>query len=106
MLDRIKHLNHEAWTEKEYSSELTKALSLLENARMEWNSARIKISSLDGTKTTTASQNSNDLSASTLFEKIDNLSFSQVFKLGIILQWPILLSTLLIFILILTVLLK
>ena len=106
MLDKIKHLNHEAWSEKEYSSELTKALSLLENARMEWNSARIKISSLDGTKSTTVSQNSDDLSGSALFEKINALSFSQIFKLGAILQWPILLSALLIFILILTVLLK
>ena len=106
MLDKIKHLNHEAWTEKEYSSELTKALSLLENARMEWNSARIKISSLDGTKTTATSQNSNELPISTFFEKINNLSFSQVFKLGIILQWPILLGVLLIFSLILIVLLK
>lgn len=106
MLDKIKHLNHETWTEKEYSSELTKALSLLENARMEWNSARIKISSLDGTKNTTTSQNSNELPISTFFEKINNLSFSQVFKLGIILQWPILLGVLLIFSLILIVLLK
>ena len=106
MLDKIKHLNHESWTEKEYSSELTTALSLLENARMEWNSARIKILSLDGTNTTTTSQNSNELPISTFFEKINNLSFSQVFKLGIILQWPILLGVLLIFSLILIVLLK
>lgn len=107
MLDKIKYLNHDAWTEKEYSSELTKALSLLENARMEWNSARIRISSLDETKNATESQNSDKLSAiSSYFEEVNNLSFSQIFKLGIILQWPILLSALLIFSLILTVLLK
>ena len=65
-----------------------------------------EISSLDGTKTTATSQNSNELPISTFFEKINNLSFSQVFKLGIILQWPILLGVLLIFSLILIVLLK
>ena len=41
-LSRVQSLREESWTSENFPVELTRALTTLENARMEWNSARTK----------------------------------------------------------------
>ena len=69
--------------------ELTRALTTIENARMEWNSARLKVSALAGeTKTAAAPLEKSPAAggAPTLAE----LSFGQLCKMGLAFTWPLL----------------
>jgi hypothetical protein len=43
---KVQSLNEQLWTQDNFSVELTRALTTLENARMEWNSARLKFAIL------------------------------------------------------------
>ena len=45
-LGHVQSIQEEKWTSENYTQELTRALTLIENARMEWNSAQIKWSFL------------------------------------------------------------
>src|SRR5271154_4979259 len=45
-LDKIQAVRDEAWTKENFNTELTRALTAIENARMEWNSARLKLPAL------------------------------------------------------------
>src|SRR5687768_15533171 len=47
-LAKVQALNEEAWSEENWQQELTRSLTTLENARMEWNTARLKWTVLDG----------------------------------------------------------
>ncbi|HSH94966.1 MAG TPA: hypothetical protein VK968_12525, partial [Roseimicrobium sp.] len=47
-LAKVESLNEEFWTAENYNAELTRALTTLDNARMEWNGARLKWTKLDG----------------------------------------------------------
>src|SRR5271157_3316881 len=47
-LAKVQALNDAGWTRENFSVELTRALTTLENARMEWNSARLKFAVLGG----------------------------------------------------------
>ena len=68
--------------------ELTRALTAVENARMEWNSARLKIPALDGE---TAKKNRGRTAPhATLHSPLANLSFGQLCKIGLALTWPLL----------------
>jgi chromosome segregation ATPase len=102
-LSKVQRLNHESWTTENYATELTRALTTLENARMEWNSARVKLPSLDPLKqnSTSAQGSLKGLSASSLLQSLESASWSRIFKLGLLIHWPILmiaLFTLLIFV--------
>jgi predicted RNase H-like nuclease (RuvC/YqgF family) len=41
-LAKVQAIREDGWTQEDYSVELTRALTTLENARMEWNSAQLK----------------------------------------------------------------
>src|SRR2546430_1811345 len=47
-LAKIQAIHEEAWTTASFNQELTRALTAIENARMEWNSARLKFTVLSG----------------------------------------------------------
>jgi len=47
-LTKIDAIRDETWTKDTFASELTRALTCLENARMEWNAARLKFPVLSG----------------------------------------------------------
>src|SRR5580704_2399744 len=47
-LTKVEAIHDEAWTKENFNVELTRALTAVENARMEWNSARLKIPALAG----------------------------------------------------------
>src|SRR5271169_3853772 len=47
-LEKIQKVHDETWTKENFSIELTRGLTTIENARMEWNSARLKFAVLSG----------------------------------------------------------
>jgi hypothetical protein len=47
-LDKVQAIRDEAWTRENFPVELTRGLTAVENARMEWNSARLKLPVLAG----------------------------------------------------------
>ena len=47
-LAKVQAVRDEAWTRETFNVELTRGLTAIENARMEWNSARLKLPVLSG----------------------------------------------------------
>src|SRR5450432_4104503 len=47
-LDKVQTIQDTAWTKENFGVELTRALPIIENARMEWNAARLKFPVLAG----------------------------------------------------------
>src|ERR1043166_9690132 len=45
---KVQSIHEEAWTKDNLNVELTRALTIVENARMEWNGARLKFPLLSG----------------------------------------------------------
>jgi exonuclease VII large subunit len=50
-LGNVQAIQEQTWTQENWNSELTRALTAIENARMEWNAARLKWTVLDGAAT-------------------------------------------------------
>src|SRR6266536_5319425 len=47
-LTKVQSIHEETWTQENYNMELTRALTVIDNARMEWNAARLKWAMLNG----------------------------------------------------------
>jgi chromosome segregation ATPase len=91
-LAKIEAIHEESWTQDNFSVELTRALTAVENARMEWNAARLKFPVLSG-----QSQSSNDQArpaAAPEQSLVGSRSFGQLCKLGLALTWPVVLAVL------------
>lgn len=89
-LTKVQSITPEAWNRDNWSVELTRALTTLENARMEWNSARLKWSVLGDTPPapTDGTTPAAPLAAGLPGAPQD---FWQLCKLGLALTWPIVL---------------
>src|SRR6266850_871124 len=48
-LSKVETIEEEAWSKENFNVELTRALTIIENARMEWNTARLKFPVLSNT---------------------------------------------------------
>ncbi len=99
-LEKVQAINEQAWTEDNWSGELTKALATIENARMEWNSARLKWTRLDGTASPETHSSPQNQSLN-----ISPPSISYV-KLGLAIAWPVAAALLLGFLGVIIVLLR
>jgi hypothetical protein len=97
-LGKVQTLREEAWTEENWQHELTRALTTLENARMEWNSARLKWTILDGALSAAADNK--------IKSPLDGKSFSELCRLGLALNWPVALVSLVSAVVIIVLLLK
>ena len=88
----LEPLSDKAWTDENWEQELTRALTVIENARMEFNAARLKWPVLDG-KTTpvTADEKPGPESAS-----LADLPLPRLLKLGLALTWPLAAAVLLV----------
>jgi hypothetical protein len=92
-LGKVQAINDAAWTKENFNVELTRGLTAIENARMEWNSARLKISALAGeTKKAAAALSGNP--APTQSVHLADLSFGKLCKIGLAFTWPLLLVAL------------
>ena len=92
-LNKVQSLSEQQWTKDDYNVELTRALTTLENARMEWNSARLKFAVLNGPNPGEIAPPSGTRPA----EMLASQSLPQLFKLGLALTWPLVLLGLAIF---------
>ncbi|MEK7686337.1 MAG: hypothetical protein AAB466_13040 [Verrucomicrobiota bacterium] len=86
-LDKVQAINEETWTQDNCSLELTRALTTLDNARMEWNSARLKWPLLDQAPLTGASEQDEPSAPSN--SPLETRSFGQLCRLGLALTWPV-----------------
>jgi DNA repair exonuclease SbcCD ATPase subunit len=83
MIAKVRVLNDGSWSQDNFQSELTSALTTLENARMEWNSARLKFPVLSGqVAETDAPQKQQQFLPA-------NAGFVELCKIGFALTWPL-----------------
>jgi hypothetical protein len=94
-LDKVQAIHDEAWTKENFQVELTRALTTVENARMEWNSARLKLPLLAGeTKTPAAGERPSVFNTAPAPQSLAQMSFGQLCKIGFAMTWPLLLVAL------------
>ncbi len=91
VLTKVEAVREETWTKDNFSVELTRALTAVENARMEWNTARLKFPLLTGEKAPSATPGEAP-AAETI--PVSNRSFGELCKLGLALTWPLVLVAL------------
>jgi hypothetical protein len=103
-LSKVQAIHEETWTKDNFTVELTQALTAIENARMEWNSARLKFPVLSGpTADAAATAAPGGKSAESIFA---GKSFRELCQLGLALTWPLASVALLALIVLLMVLLR
>jgi hypothetical protein len=89
-LAKVQAITDANWTPDNFQIELTRALTTLENARMEWNSARLKYPLLSGqpTENSTTSQKAETVTTPSWSE----LDFITLCRMGLAMTWPIALA--------------
>ena len=87
-LAKVQIIHDETWTKENFQVELTRALTTIENARMEWNSARLKLPVLAGENRPLATA---EKAAGSAAPALSELSFGQLCKIGLAMTWPLLL---------------
>jgi hypothetical protein len=92
VLSKIEAVHEETWTKDNFSVELTRALTAIENGRMEWNTARLKFPILSGEKAPNAAVGGEAPAAEAF--PVGNRSFGELCKLGLALTWPLVLVAL------------
>jgi hypothetical protein len=101
-LSKVQAIREESWTKENLEVELTRALTVLENARMEWNSARLKVPVLSGS----ALQNPPEAVQAKTPPLMSGESFGQLCRAGLALTWPLAIAVLLTGVALLVVLLR
>ncbi len=91
-LTKVQDLKQELWTTENYQAELTRALTTIENARMEWNSALLKWPQLE--QKAEASADPLPGNSRQPISLLEGLSFGQLSKLSLALTWPLLVVSL------------
>ena len=94
-LEKVRAINEEGWSAEAYNLELTRALTAIENARMEWNGARLKWPLLDGALPSAANGNPAPGPAKIQGHFLGAQSLSELCRLGFALTWPVALAVLL-----------
>ncbi len=85
-LAKVEAVHEETWTKDNFSVELTRALTAIENARMEWNGARLKFPVLSGQlKDANTAPAADQPVPSPLGAK----TFAELCRLGLALTWPL-----------------
>ncbi len=89
-LDKVSALKEETWTADAYSTELTRALTTLENARMEWNSAQLKWPVLTEPTSGSAGGTANPAAGSGgVSALLSGRTPAELARLGLALTWPV-----------------
>jgi len=103
-LDKVQSIREESWNRENLNVELTRANTAVENARMEWNSARLKFTLLNAPSTETEGEGATP--PATLAYALREKSYAEWCKLGLALTWPLALAALGIFVILLVFLLR
>ena len=90
-LDKIQAIHDETWTKETFSIELTRGLTTIENARMEWNSARLKFPVLGDEAKEPAGP---EAAPGPALPPLADLGFGRLCKIGLALTWPLVLVVL------------
>ena len=90
-LTKIEAVRDEMWTKENFSTELTRALTAIENARMEWNTARLKLHALSPEALKKAEV---ETAPQTAASPLASLSFGELCKIGLAMTWPLVLVAL------------
>jgi predicted nuclease with TOPRIM domain len=85
-LTKVESVHEESWTKENFNVELTRALTAIENARMEWNSARLKFPVLSGKRATAEEAVEASPASQPLLGEQDLATLA---KLGLALTWPL-----------------
>lgn len=93
---KVQGINEQLWSQENYNVELTRATTTIENARMEWNGARLKFPILSGETAATA-----DTPAKGGPSFLATTDIVQLCKIGFALTWPLVLLGLCIFLVLL-----
>lgn len=81
---KVQAINEETWSQEHWQVELTRALTTIDNARMEWNAARLKWTLLDG-----AEKGGDPKPAPASPAGLTELNWIQLCRLGVALTWPL-----------------
>ena len=84
-LTKVQALSDQYWTKENLNVEMTKALTTIENARMEWNSALLKFSILSGENAPGTTRQPKEPPVNPLA----TLGFWQLCKIGIAITLPL-----------------
>jgi len=92
--EKLRAINQESWTKENWNIELTRALTTIENSRMEWNSVRMKWPKLsDPNAMPAASAAPAQAAVPQLTSLLAGENFGQLCRVGFALTWPVLLGT-------------
>ena len=86
-LAKVQAIQEAGWTRDNFSTELTRALTTVENARMEWNAARLKLPVLSG-QAAEGGPTAPD-SVTPAPSLLGTRSFGELCRVGLALTWPL-----------------
>lgn len=86
-LGKVQSINEDSWSKEGFNVELTRALTTLENARLEWNSARLKFPVLSGQANPTPGNPGAARAVGPAL--LAPQSFLELCKLGLAFTWPL-----------------
>jgi predicted nuclease with TOPRIM domain len=86
-LSKLAAIREEGWTKDNFSTELTRALTALENARMEWNTARLKFPILSNPPLDGSAGAADAAAPQTSL--LAAHSFGELCRIGLALTWPL-----------------
>jgi hypothetical protein len=90
-LAKLESIHEESWNQDNVNVELTRALTAIENARMEWNTARLKFPVLSGQK---EAAGESEPAAAPAALPLAGHGFGELCKLGLAMTWPLVLVAL------------
>src|SRR5437867_9954333 len=83
-LTKVQTIHEETWTQENYNVDLTRALTVIDNARMEWNAARLKWALLNGPQ---ADQDAESPAGESTSPSLDALGFFRFCYIGLAFTW-------------------
>ncbi len=86
-LTKLQAVHEETWTKDNFGVELTRALTTLENARMEWNGARLKFTVLGNPAPAEVEAAPGSGPSQQPF--LGNYTFGDLCRFGFALTWPV-----------------
>lgn len=82
----LEAIDEDSWSHESFGTELSRALACVENARMEWNAARLRLPILSGKAPETTESVGHPVSTASVLEQ---MSLTQLCKVGLALTWPL-----------------